>query len=76
MIRINAKDYGKEGAQTDEKDMSAVHHFRYATKDNAEYLQAPIKSWDELRDKVVTWSKETGFKSPDVVFGYVKEDEE
>ncbi len=76
LIRINAKDYGKEGAQTDEKDMSAVHHFRYATKDNAEYLQAPVKSWDELREKVATWSKETGFKAPDVRFGYVNEDEE
>ena len=33
MTRIAARDYGEK--QTDEKDMSMAHHYRYATNEHA-----------------------------------------
>ena len=74
MVRINAKDYGQTGAQTDEKDMSMVHHYRYAT-DEHKYLQEPIKSWDEMREDMIAWGERTNFKAPDEVFGAPQTDE-
>ena len=55
----------------DESDMTRVHHFRYRTKENAEYLQSPIRSFTELRAKIEQWCKDNDYVSPDVEFGYV-----
>ena len=47
IYRIAQKDYGE--AQVEEKDMSAVHHYRYTRGEN-EWLQQPIRSWDDIRN--------------------------
>jgi len=69
VYRIAQQDYGT--AQHDESDMTRVHHFRYRTKENAEYLQSPIRSFTELRAKIEQWCKDNDYVSPDVEFGYV-----
>ena len=65
MYRIAQKDYGE--AQVDEKDMSAVHHYRYTRGEN-EWLQQPIRSWDDIRNDVPKWAKEHGFVEADKRF--------
>ena len=55
---MKTKDYGE--AQVDEKDMSAVHHYRYT--------QQPIRSWDDIRNDVPKWAKEHGFVEADERF--------
>ena len=65
IYRIAQKDYGE--AQTDEKDMTAVHHYRYTRGEN-EWLQQPIRSWDDIREDVPKWAKEHGFVEADERF--------
>ena len=65
IYRIAQKDYGE--AQVDEKDMSAVHHYRYTRGEN-EWLQQPIRSWDDIRNDVPKWAKEHGFVEADERF--------
>lgn len=67
MTRIAARDYGEK--QTDEKDMSMAHHYRYATNEHDELLQSPIRSWDEIREDMVAWGERTGYQDPDKVYG-------
>ena len=66
MLRIAAKDYGEK--QQDEKDMSMAHHYRYATTEHDAILQAPIRNWDEIREDMVKWGKESGYQEPDERF--------
>jgi Enoyl-CoA hydratase/carnithine racemase len=63
MIRINAKDYGIEGIQLDEKDMSLSHNYRLTPGEN-EYLQDPIKDWAAIYKDMPGWAKKTGYKAP------------
>ena len=74
LVRINAKDYGTEGVQTDEKDMSLGHHYVYEPHGH-DYLLDPIKSWDDIREDMKKWAKETNFKGPEYKFGYVKDED-
>jgi len=60
MIRLNAKDYGQEGVQTDEKDMSLGHHYTFTPGEN-EYLTEPIKNWDDIRKDMRRWAEKTGY---------------
>ncbi len=69
LIRVNAKDYGQEGVQTDEKDMSIGHHYIYR-RGVADHLLKPIKSWDEIRSNIKKWAAETGDTGPEITFGY------
>ena len=62
MYRIAQKDYGT--AQTDEKDMTAVHHYRYTPGEN-EWLTQPIRSFDDIRNDVPKWAKEHNFVEED-----------
>lgn len=62
MYRIAQKDYGT--AQTDEKDMTAVHHYRYTPGEN-EWLTQPIHSYDDIREDVPKWAKEHNFVEAD-----------
>ena len=64
-VTMKTKDYGE--AQIDEKDMSAVHHYRYTRGEN-EWLQQPIRSWDDIRNDVPKWAKEHGFVEADERF--------
>ena len=65
IYRIAQKDYGE--AQVDDKDMCAVHHYRYRRLEN-ECLQQCISSCYDIRNDVPKWAKEHGFVEADERF--------
>lgn len=67
MYRIANGDYGNRKSQMDEKDMSAIHHYRYDNDDHI-YVQDPIKDFDSIWDDIEKWVKDTNYQSPDKLF--------
>ncbi|MBE6016019.1 MAG: enoyl-CoA hydratase/isomerase family protein [Lachnospiraceae bacterium] len=66
--RLAQGDYGKRGSQVDEKDMSAIHHYRFDNDDHKEELQGPIHDYQTLWDHIDQWIKDTNYQSPDKIF--------
>lgn len=65
--RLAMGDYGSRKSQVDEKDMSAIHHYRYDSDEHI-YLQDPIRDFDSIWDDVGKWIKDTNYQSPDKLF--------
>lgn len=74
VYRIAAQDYGE--AQVDEKDMGMIHHYRFRDPANAAFLQGPIPSYQEIKDRCAAWGKEKNWITPYEEFGYDKRDAE